>query len=318
MAAIFTWARNTQAHGGAEAAASLVDPAEPGIIADESYTFTWLDFGQDGEGGPTIQKFYYSPYRPPPWYLWGAPENLDRRLIADGIRETDPTNALTWNTSTVAAGAYWIWSEADDPDILNLATTIRFSPYPLVIAHNQEPLSPWVKLTAPATSFDWADESFEVKWERFDPDESATISLSARLSETSTGVPLLSIAENIPASEGSYQWDTSALPEGDYVIFAALEDARGMSFETYAEFFLIVVHSPAQPDAGQPASMDAGVLDVGADNDAGVVSEPSDKGGCSCVLPREATRAPFVWCWSLFFSFLFLGCKKRLKQQETE
>ncbi|MEQ8280287.1 MAG: Ser-Thr-rich GPI-anchored membrane family protein [Deltaproteobacteria bacterium] len=297
LAAAVMMPRIAAAHGGAEAAAFILDPVTHDVVVDDAYTFTWTDFDTDGEGGVAFQDFYFTTERPPPWPIWSGPAFLEGAPIAADIRLADTTNQLTWDTSTVAAGAYWLWSIARDPDILNDATTIRFSPFPVSVAHAGDEVAPSVVLTSPADAFDIADDTYAITWSAFDPDGSATVTLEAGTSTDGSALDV--ITTEVAAADGSYAWDTSALPEGDYLLRIRLEDARGMTFTAYAPNLLLVAHRTIPRDGGV-ATPDAGFADAGATTPAPTPEEPD---GCRCA----GTNGPRGrWAWLIFGALALL------------
>lgn len=293
-------AADARAHGGAEAAASLTEPASPGVVVDDTYTIAWTDADMEGVTGVTYQSFFYARNRPPPWPVWSEPSFLDGAMIAERIPLGDSPNRLTWDTSTVAAGAYWIWSIADDPDIENAATTIRFSPNPIIVAHPGDELHPSITVVAPETGFELADDEFEITWAAFDPDDSGTVTLEVG---TSTDGSDLRVLATVAASAGAYVWDTSALDEGDYLIRATIEDERGLRFGAYARYPLLVLHRGAPARDGGIAS-DGGAVDAGFVDAGAPTPTPADD-GCTCT--SSASKRP----WWLVFGALGLFLRRR-------
>lgn len=166
---------------------------------------------------------------------------------------------------------------------------ISFSPGVLTIAHPGDPIYPAVLMTTPDTPFRFADDSYELKWQAFDPDGSARVRLEAGTS--SLGVDYQVLAEDLDPQLGTFEWDTSELPEVDWYIRATIEDDRGLSFTTYAQYILAISHAPEQPDAGL---RDAGpVSDAGVTADAGFVKGPATD-GCRCIAPQQGAQAGLI------------------------
>lgn len=288
------------AHGAADAAAHLTTPEVSGVVAQGSYTVRWVDLGLGLGDAVSRQHIYFGVERPPPWFVWGPPKFPPGTLIAGEILDTDPTNAVVWALDDVPSGAYWLWSRADDPDVVLPGATLRFSPFPLIVQHPGDPLHPSVVLTEPNSAFDYADTSFELVWEAFDPDGTGRVTLEAGTS--TLGMDLEVIAQDLPADVGRFVWDTRELPEGDYVLRATLRDARGFEFKTYAANFVLVTHHPLdgmRPDAGRPPEVvmagDAAVLDAGAQAAAPAPS------GCNAA---GAGTLPGIFAWMGAFGAL--------------
>lgn len=274
---------HAEAHGGAEVATNFLDPATHDVVVDDRVTITWTDFDTNGDSGPAYQFFFFTKDQPPPWPIWAQPTFLEGEAIVGDIPLVDPTNAITWNTSTVAAGAYWVWSMVEDADIVNPASTIRFTPFPVSVAHPGDPVHPSIVITGPTNAFEIADREYVIEWSAFDPDGTGRVTLSAGTS--TDGADLDVLATDLSAADGRYTWDTSALPEGDYLIRAELEDARGFDFTAFAPNLLLVAHAPViARDAGVPT--DAGTRDAGPTLTA--TPTPETPEGCQCTgRPRD-------------------------------
>jgi hypothetical protein len=296
------------AHGPAEAAATLLDPDRVDLVVDASFTFRWADLGTGSRTGTVAQSFFYGDVHVPPWYPWSPPAPPPGTPIATGIPDTDPANVLTWDTRAVPSGTYWVFSLTADPDLVRSEATLRWSPYPVIVRHAGDPLTPSIVLVEPDSQYDWADERFEVVWSAFDPDGTGRVTLEA--STSTEAASFRPIAVDLPASEGRFTWDTRGVPEGDHVLRARIVDARGLSFESYARAFLLVTRTP--PGGGRP---DAGPVDGGV-GDAAALSPPPDAGAppsaelpVSCATttgrPRDACLAA-----SLMLGLLrFLGAR---------
>ena len=90
---------------------------------------------------------------------------------------------------------------------------------------------------------DWtADDTFEIEWEFADGDGSASVSLYRDTDNTGFDGSL--IASNLPCSPGtgSYLWDSSAVPEGEYWIYAVVDDGLNQN-QCYSGGPVIVDHA---------------------------------------------------------------------------
>lgn len=305
--------RAASAHGGAPAVAPILDPQRIGTVVDRSYTFRWEDADSPSPFGPATVNFYYTPAMPPTFGNRAIPMTLTGTVVVEDILEPDLENRYTWDTSEVPAGTYWIWSRVDEPPEETSPQIISWSPAPLTIAHPGDEPGPAVAFTNPQSPFAWADERFVIRFQAFDPDESAKIRIEA--SHGYRGDGFFVVDERIPAGpEVEIFWNTRDLPEGDWMLRASIHDCRGQSFTAYGRFFVLVTHpgrtlpetidaGPAPPpvevdwcdevrDAGQRADAadagpldggapgrDAAVLDAGA-TDAGLPLDPPE--GCGC------------------------------------
>lgn len=274
-------------HGANPAVAWLDNPVGVGTVVDASFSFTWVDFDMSIPTGTATVDFHYSARRPPAYQIGEIHPLLEGTAIVQGILEKDPDNSYTWDTSEVPAGSYMIWSQViEPPEEVMAPQIISFSPGIVTIAHPGDPVYPAVLMTTPDTPFRFADDSYELKWQAFDPDGSARVRLEAGTS--SLGVDYQVLAEDLDPQLGSFEWDTSELPEVDWYIRITIEDARGLTFTTYAQYILAISHAP------EP--LDAGFSDAGQEPDAGVASDAGfTKGpatdGCRCVGPQASPRA---------------------------
>ncbi len=294
LAAVLAPSGPVRAHGPAEAAATLLDPDRSGVVVSDAYTFRWADLGTGSAlgSGMTTQRFYFGRAHVAPWYPWSPPPPPAGELIVDGIPDTDPANRYTWDTRAVPAGAYWLFSLADDPDLALPDATLRFAPYPVVVARAGDPIAPTIVLLEPDNGYDHADDRFEIVWSAFDPDGTGRVTLEA--ASSTNAASRRSIARDLPAAAGRHTWDTRDVPEGDYILEATLEDARGFRFSAFARYFLLVTRLPIdglRPDAGvarDGSAVDAGPRDAGT-GDASV--EPAREAPACAHGPRRPGRA---------------------------
>jgi hypothetical protein len=90
---------------------------------------------------------------------------------------------------------------------------------------------------------DWtADDTFEIEWELADADGSAYVSFYYDTDNTGFNGTL--IASNLLCSPGtgSYSWDTSSVPEGEYWIYAVVDDGLNQN-RCYSGGLVIVDHA---------------------------------------------------------------------------
>lgn len=231
--------------------------------ADDTYTFTWTDSDLVVATGTATIDWFYTAANPPTYQPGLVPDGLEGTLIVGGIPEADLTNSYTWDTSAVPAGAYFLWSRVNEPASERpLLRVIAFSRGVLVVAHPGDELHPAVAITRPDSPFHIAEGDFELKWEAFDPDGSALVTLEATTS--SVGEDFVVLADQITAtSSGTFVWRTSEYAEGNWTLRASIRDGRGLSFIAYSRYFLRIEHPFAFDDAG------GGGLDGGAAGDGG-------------------------------------------------
>lgn len=287
-------------HAGIDASAFVLDPDRVGVTADESFLFRWFDASDIGTAtASTTHSFFYTTRFPPPWPVFAAPEGLEGTPIAENVLESDETNAFTWSTATVAAGAYWIWSIANDPDLEIPSQTIVFSPYPVVIAHPGDDLHPYVVLTTPDSPASFAEgDRYLVEYEVFDPHGSATLTLERSLEGTRVFEPV----QELSATSTAVEIDTSSWAEGDWIFRARLEDARQKTFQTFARFTLQVARARPGRDLG--VGVDASRPDLASDDAGGQTgpTPPPPAPDCQCTnIEAAGSRFPIA-------AFSLVGC----------
>ena len=242
-------ARAAHAHSGAPALARVLNPDQPAEIVDRSYTFRWSDSDLPTPTGSASVAFYYSPFIPLPF----PPENrpaLDGRLIVRGIPEPDLSNRYTWDTSTVAPGAYFIWSLVEEPpQEIASVQIVSYSPQVLHIAHPGDVLTPSVVLLTPDTPFRFADDRYLFRYSAFDPSGTGRVRIEGTIQYD--GSDFVILADDLPAAQnGSFEWDCRDYTEGNWTIRISITDACGRVMTAHARYFLNIAHPGGLPDAG--------------------------------------------------------------------
>lgn len=275
---------------GGPAVAWPLAPRGVGVLADQSFPFSWTDTNLFTPTGTITIDWFFTASMPPTFQIGSTPPDLEGTVIVRGVPETDPANRWVWNTATVAAGSYFLWSRVNDlPTEVSSIRINAFSPGVVTVAHPGDPVHPAIFLTQPDSPFTFADQSFKLEWQAFDPDGTATIRLELMRSREVAGAILL--ADGLAAtSTGSFVVDTHAEPEGDLIFRATIRDARGLSFVSYPRYLLRVLHDPAPLDASTPdlgradrAAADAIVVDA-ADAGASLGGDADQaSAGCGCT-----------------------------------
>ena len=278
------------AHGGDPAVAYFTSPTGVGNVVDSSIDITWVDADRSIPTGTATVDFFYTNRQPPTFQSGERPDDLVGEVVVTGIPEKDMPNAYTWDTSAVPAGSYVLWSQVVEPPEENMSIQIiDLSPGIVTVAHPGDPVYPAVLLTAPNSPFKYADESFEITWEAFDPDGTARIRIEARIGPT--GTPIV-VADDLPATaEGSVVWDTSNLEENDWILEAIITDDRGLSFRHFSRYVVLVTHQVGPRDGG--VAVDASAADAGVAIDGGKIAKVDE--GCDCATSSGAASG---W-WSL-------------------
>ncbi|MEL7367964.1 MAG: hypothetical protein AAFN74_03560 [Myxococcota bacterium] len=265
------------AHGGNPAVAFFNEPVGVGIVVDDTFTFTWRDADIPIPTGTATVDFFYTVNRPMTFTPGDIPDDLAGTPIVTGLRERDLDNRYVWNVSDVPTGSYHLWSRVNEPPSEDMSIQIiDFAPGIVTVVQPGDSVPPALLVTSPRNAFEFTDAQYEITYEAFDPDGTGRVRLEAAMVPTSSNAPaFIPLADDLPAdAEGRWTWNTSALPDGDWMIRATLTDARGQSFTTYSRFLLLISHPFSRFDAGTSAQ-DAGPPDAGS---TGVGED-----GCRCI-----------------------------------
>lgn len=305
---------------GGPAVAWPVTPHTVGNVVDEGYRFSWTDTNYLTPTATITIDWFYTRVMPPTFQLGASPPDLEGTPIVLGIDEADRTDAFTWDTSTVAAGSYWIWSRMND---LPGETSLRinaFSRGVITVAHPGDVVHPAIAMVTPRSPFEVSEQrTYDVVYEAFDPDGTGVVTLEAMRTRTATDTVL--IARDLPAARSAtVSWAVADLAEGDWILRAHLRDGRGLEATAYARFVLTIEHliypdaGPADVDVGPTVSVDGGLLpDIGSYD--GGTREPPPGEGCSCAASRgdrQTTGEAALWSAGVF---LGLGLLRRTRQR---
>jgi len=277
------------AHLGAPSLAPVTGPVGAKNVVDTEYVITWTDYDQSIPTGTATVDLFYTQTNPEAYYRGQLPPDLHGDTVVKGILEKDPTNRYVWNTSTVAAGTYWIWSRVNEPagEQNSGLSFIEFSPGVITIAHPGDPMHPAIVITRPNKPVAIATDDYLIEYEVFDPDGSGRVKLEAAPSDEDQFTTL--VDEAVTSSVVQYLWDTSSLRSGDWKLKASISDNRGLSFVAHSRYFVTVSHL-ANPDGGIDAgavARDSG-LPALQNLDSGIAPRPTeDNSGCSCRVQTD-------------------------------
>ncbi|MFC1848936.1 hypothetical protein ACFL27_01895 [candidate division CSSED10-310 bacterium] len=209
-------------------------------LADSSFLITW-------EAGDTDSDAFIA--------LYYDPDNTgdDGVLIVDGIIEIDDHDSFLWDTSGLPPGQYYIYGAADDG--VN-EVYYRYSYGPVTVQHNGPGIniSPSITIVEPDGTDDVLENQAVIRWEDSDPDDAALITLY--YDTDNAGYDGVQIAENIREDneEDTFLWSTSGLSEGDYYIYARIDDTINPPVSVYSQGPFTIDRSPTSPQnlAGYP------------------------------------------------------------------
>ena len=198
--------------------------------ADKEFSILWEAEDEDED---TLQiSLYYDDDT--------NPDN-GKALIADSLENT---GSYDWDCSDVGEGDYYIYGVADDGQGGEGAD---YSSGVLTIDH-QGPATnhdPEIDILQPDGD-DEADEEFTITWTASDQDEDTLEIALYHDDDTNPGNGKTLISDGL-SDTGSYDWDCAGVDEGNYYIFAEVEDGEGGSNSDYSSGALQIDHEDLPP-----------------------------------------------------------------------
>ena len=174
-----------------------------------------------------------------------ATENADTVAIEPGIGPVNPDGSIT---VTPDATTTYTLTAANDYGSVSATATVTVL-YP-----------PALTILEPDGFNDIADEFFTIQWEDEDPDSDATISLYYDTDNTGAdGILIaLGLSEDPDGMDDRFTWDTSAVPQGDYYIYAIIDDGETPAVTAYSSGPVTVVTPPTVTILAEPSSINIG------------------------------------------------------------
>jgi hypothetical protein len=238
----------TLSHPWAGPKITLLTPPAGGATADSSFDIQWVT---SGFKDPTISLYYDNDTIPD-----------DTLLIVKGLADT---GLYTWPCIHIGTGEYYLYAVATGPttDGSGMASSISriqslgggsrgpvtatdFSDGILTISHGGE--LPQITILTPPAAGDTANTSFSIEWTSLAAG-STTIDLYYD-TDTISGTGLKMIANHLPDSLTSYEWDCSAVTEAEYYIYGIIYDVGGNVVGTsrntgsdYSQGTVLIEHS---------------------------------------------------------------------------
>ncbi|MDI6792700.1 MAG: clostripain-related cysteine peptidase, partial [bacterium] len=101
---------------------------------------------------------------------------------------------------------------------------------------------PTIELTSPFDPAETADEVYTITWLDSDPDDNAGISLYWDNDDTGFDGHLIISGISEDDLTDSYTWDVSLLPNGNYYLYAAIDDGTNPFIYDYSDYPLTIQH----------------------------------------------------------------------------
>ncbi len=193
------------------------------LVETLAYTIRWEDHAM-GDGAVSL---YYDT----------DDGGVDGTLITDGIGENDESDHHVWDVSALPEGEYYVYAVLDDGVH---PAAVDYGAGPVAIIHNEKPT---IQVLEPDGN-DTADLLFTIAWTDGDPDDAAAISLFYDANDSGEdGIP---IAHSINEDNESdrYEWDVSTLSDGNYYVYAVIDDGINPPAADYGAGPLTVHHPP--------------------------------------------------------------------------
>ena len=231
----------------------ITAPPASGASADSSYTVEWT---ASGASGSLIALYYDDDTNPGNGIV----------LIAEGLSNS---GSYLWDTAAVPSGDWYVYGAVydpakGDPDPASDGFAGAYSQGVLSIQHEYN----YIIVTAPPPWGAYAATEFQILWAASTP-YGGTVSLYFDV-DTIPGNGMEFIVNNLVWDEGQYMWDCSTTPEGEYYIYAKLENSQ-QTLTSYSLGTLIIdreplwmsFYSPPPPGATADDSYDLEWYSVG-------------------------------------------------------
>ena len=201
--------------------------------ADAEYRLEWQADDDDGDE-VTIDLYYDNDTNPD-----NGRELIIAGLANDGFHD--------WNTSGIEAGDYHIYGVADDN---NGSRTTDHAAGRVLVRHPSPNIPPAFNLTAPADTGESADANYTITWNASD-DDGDELSITLWYDDDTDPDNGHEPIANGLADSGSYDWNTSAVAEGDYRLCGEADDGSNTTRDC-ADFRLTIAHPE---EANEPPTL---------------------------------------------------------------
>lgn len=182
---------------------TMLTPPSAGATANENYMLNW----QTSADTTAYVSLFYSETTQPGGAVYG---------IVSGIANFESYN---WNCSSIPEGNYYVYgivSDSRNPGFVTKGSGSDWSDGTLTIDHSGYSFN----ITAPSSSGEPADESYTIEWQST-ASGGSVVDLYYDVDTNPSEMTL--IGEGLSDS-GSFAWDCSSAPEGNYFIYGIVYD----------------------------------------------------------------------------------------------
>ncbi|MBI4509159.1 MAG: hypothetical protein HY698_05960 [Deltaproteobacteria bacterium] len=271
--------------GGVPTRITFASPGARFDVADGNYDVTWAENSDDKTGE---LAFFYQPSNVPVGTKLssslhaGTPIPGGEKVPVEG-----DANVLKWDTSSVPAGSYFVYSVTQDPPLDPVAS---FSPLPVTIRHQGDPPWPAVTVDKPDVGELPSGVAFAIRWRA---SGASPLHATIRYGAVGTEDPPEEIAADLPmvghangTFAGCYAWDLSLVPLDSYYIQVEVKDSAGRSHSAYSRSSVVVDRDSSSADPKNVPTCADEPWDAGSPRSDGG-RKGDDDGGCSCEVGRD-------------------------------
>jgi hypothetical protein len=190
---------------------------------------TWIDADSDDDA--SISLYYDS-----------DASGYDGILLAYRISEDEHGNSgsYIWNVSMIPEGDYFIYAVIDD----GITTSRDYSQGRITITRTGTiNTAPKILLLSPEKGIQHVNFNFTILWIDSDSDDDASISLYYDTDQNGYDGTLISSDLSENDITDSFLWNTKDIPEGEYYIYAMIDDGVNSVVYDYSDGKVAINHT---------------------------------------------------------------------------
>jgi hypothetical protein len=209
---------------------TVLEPSVPQMLAIEDFTITWTGTDPDPGSQLSVNLYYCDAIALDPKYPIEGAQGLPN----------EPSEFL-WDTRWVPGGEYRIFAQITDGEYLEG----DLSDGTVLVNHQ-----PSVEVDPQAGELVFADVSHTITWEANDPDAADVLTIDLFYDEDTDPAEAYAIVQGI-GNDGSYVWDTSALPDATaWYLMAVARDSVTPEVFAYSGAPVFIEHGTGVVEEG--------------------------------------------------------------------
>ncbi len=224
----------------------IVEPDGVDDSARFEFLVIWID--ADSDSNASISLFYDS-----------DSFGYDGILIEDGISEDDHGNSglYKWNISLIPEDDYFIYAIIDD----GVTTSRDYSQGKITINRTgPKNTAPKILVIAPGKGIRQVNFNLTIKWIDSDSDDDASISLYYDTDQNGHDGTLISSDISEDDMADSFLWNMKDIPEGEYYIYAMIDDGVNSVVYDYSDGKVAINHTGFEVEEEQENELQDNVL----------------------------------------------------------